>query len=128
MPQIDALFMDDAKKQLHTNVIGILYDLIVNELIYPIIVQNVDDPDKELITSLVSPIICSAACKVGSTMANGMHLTHNSLATMMHSALSSKKDQIYLILQTGHIYFKDPVKHMDYLDWSKYMMDKFASH
>ena len=127
MPQIDVLFTDDAKKQLHANVIGILYDLIIDELIYPIIVQNVDEPDKVHITSLVSPIICSAACKVGSTAANGMHLTHNSLAMMMYSALSGKKDQIYLILQTGHIYFKEPVEHMDYLDWSKYMMDKFAA-
>ena len=57
MPQIDVLFMDDVKKQLSVNVIAILYDLIIDELIYPIVMQNIEDPDKEHITALISPII-----------------------------------------------------------------------
>ena len=77
-PQIDGLFSSTVKIDLHDNAINVLYDLIINELIYPVVTQNMVDPDKSHYIGIIAPIVHATAYKVSmtsSTNNNGMHLT-----------------------------------------------------
>ena len=78
MPQIDGLFSSTAKTDLHDNATNVLYDLIIDELIYPVVAQNLVDPDQAHYIGMIAPIVHATASKVLMTLLtnnNGAHLT-----------------------------------------------------
>ena len=82
MPQIDVIFTSSAKTELRNNAPALICDLIIEELIYPTIVQNIQDPDREYYLGLISPIVCATAFKVSTTLLatnNGACLTQSNL-------------------------------------------------
>jgi hypothetical protein len=91
MPQIDVIFTSTVKTELHNNAPTLICNLIIEELIYPTIVQNIHNPDREYYLGLISPIVHAATFKVSTTLLttnNGACITQSNLKSMMKTTLA----------------------------------------